>query len=76
MDFLEYLSSLAEVPFLSDLHRQTFTEGQIQEILALPEDLFPLSEYQEAIYYLFDLPTDVASIDEAKQILIQRMRQK
>jgi hypothetical protein len=75
-DLLELLASECRCEYLSDLpmvYRERLTPHFVR---AIPEDVYPLKDWQEAIRYLSEENPDCANVDAAREFLLRQLEDK
>lgn len=71
---LEYLSSECGCMFLSDLRRSNVRFKLDEPLEKVKEDLYSLSEWQEAVCYILGNAPEFSNTNEAKKYLLEQIR--
>ncbi len=76
MDLIEKIARSMECQYQSDLHYVTAAPYQVNRINRLSETDFTLEEYNEAAEYILQRDVKFSSAAEAKQAIIEYLRQE
>ncbi len=76
MDLIEKIARSMECQYQSDLHYVTAAPYQINRVDRLSETDFTLEEYNEAAEYILQRDVKFLSAAEAKQAIIEYLRQE
>lgn len=74
MDLLEYLASMLQCSYLSDLRYIDISPEQARRVLDFPPERFPLQEYEEALRYLSGEAPSFARVEDAKAALAEGLQ--